>query len=125
MTEITATPTREAQIVYITEWAARYGATLQLAGEVGFGRECTGILKGDTYIDYAGIADIWTPEDAYRKHDCMAVLGRGDDALGQLYRWVRWLDEHSYGVEVVYREVTSQLDLLFRGISLPKLVKLP
>lgn len=125
--------TREAQIVYITEWAARYGATLQIAGQVGFGRECVGVLMGGTYIDTADIkereayvegGDWWEPEDSYHKHDCMAVLGRGDSALAQLYEWVRWLDSHGYGIEEVYRQPTSQIDLAFHGISLPKLVKL-
>ena len=126
MTTDTGTPvTREAQIVYLTEWAARYQCALQLNGEVGFGRDCVGILKGGTYIDYADEAGIWTPEDAYHKHDCLAVLGHGDEPLGQLYEWVKWLDEHGYGVEEVYRQPTSNIDLAFHGISLPKLVRLP
>jgi hypothetical protein len=116
--------TRETRIVYLTEWAARYGCCLQLAGEVGFGRECTGILKGDTYIDYAHEPGIWTPEDAYHKHDCLAVLGRGDGALEQLYQWVKWLDENRWGVEEIYRKPTSDIDLAFHGISLPRLVRL-
>ncbi len=126
MTETETAPvSREAQIVYLTEWAARYRCTLQLNGEVGFGRDCVGILNGDTYVDYGDQVEIWTPEDAYHKHDCLAVLGHGDDRLEQLYRWVKWLDANRYGVEVVYREPSSDIDLLFHGISLPKLVKLP
>ena len=104
--------TREAQIVYLTEWAARYRCSLQLSGEVGFGRDCVGILKDSHYIDTAGIKgetaynfnsepySWWEPEDSYHKHDCLAVLGHGDEALAQLYEWVRWLDGHGYGVEV-------------------------
>lgn len=123
--EDTQKVSREAQIVYLTEWAARYRCTLQLNGEVGIGRECVGILKGDTYIDYADEPGIWTPEDAYHKHDCIAVLGHGADPLEQLYRWVKWLDENRYGVEEIYRQPTSDIDLLFHGVSLPKLVRLP
>lgn len=127
MTETTETAARTGQIVYITEWAARYRCSLQLNGEVGMGRPCVGVLKGDTYIDYADAPEIWTPEDAYHKHDCLAVLDHDDAgaALGQLYQWVKWLDGHGYGVEEVYREPTSNIDLAFHGISLPKLVKLP
>jgi len=125
MTTETGRVTREAQIVYLTEWAGRYRCALQLNGEVGFGRECVGILNGGPYIDYADEAGIWTPEDAYHKHDCVAVLGHGGEALEQLYRWVKWLDGNRYGVEVVYRHPSSDIDLVFHGISLPKLVRLP
>ena len=84
----TETATRAEQIVYITEWASRYGATLQFNGEVGFGRPCVGILKGDHYIDTADVKNVeayqpggdwWQPEDAYHKHDCLAVLSYGDN----------------------------------------------
>ena len=117
--------TRESQIVYITEWASRYRCSLQLNGQVGFGRDCVGVLKGDTYIDYGDHVGIWTPEDAYHKHYCIAVLGHGDDALAQLYEWVKWLDENQWGVEEVYRQPSSNIDLAFHGISTPKLVRLP
>lgn len=129
--------TRADQIVYITEWAARYQCSLQLNGQVGFGRDCTGVLKGSTYIDTqdaknataynheSAAGSWWEPEDSYHKHDCLAVLGHGDEALDQLYRWVKWLDENGWGVEEVYREPSSNIDLAFHGISTPKLVKIP
>jgi hypothetical protein len=134
----TETVTREAQIVYLAEWSARYGCCLQLGGKVGFGRECVGILKGGTYIDTQEAKNAtaynqesepgswWEPEDSYHKHDCLAVLDHGEPeaALGQLYAWVKWLDEHGWGVEEVRRRPTSDIDLLFHGVSLPKLVKL-
>src|ERR1700734_1892070 len=121
------TGTRADQIVYITEWAARSRCSLQLNGEVGFGRDCVGVLNDGTYIDYEDQRGIWTPEDAYHKHDCIAVLDHDnpDDALGQLYAWVKWLDGHGYGVEIVYRQPSSDIDLAFHGISTPKLVRLP
>jgi hypothetical protein len=140
---MTETPTehvtRESQIVYLTEWAARYRCSLQLGGEVGFGRPCVGILRDSTYIDTEDAKNAtaynhesepgswWEPEDSYHKHDCLAVLDHGDPeaALGQLYAWVKWLDEHGWGVEVVYREPSSNIDLALHGISTPKLVKLP
>ena len=83
-----------------------------------------GVLKDSTYLDYEDQRGIWTPEDAYHKHDCVAVLGHGDDALEQLYQWAKWLDENRYGVEDVYRQPASNIDLVFHGISTPKLVKL-
>jgi hypothetical protein len=113
MEETTELASREAQIVYITEWAARYQCSLQLNGQVGFGRDCVGVLKGGTYIDTqdiknettynheSGPGSWWEPEDSYHKHDCLAVLGHGEGALEQLYRWVKWLDEHGYGVKEV------------------------
>ena len=131
----TETATRAEQIVYLTEWASRYGATLQINGQVGFGRPCVGVLKGGHYVDTADVkgreayqpgGDWWEPEDSYHKHDCLAVLNHDDDtaALRQLYEWVKWLDGHGYGIEEVYRKPSSDSDLAFHGISLPKLVKL-
>ena len=129
----TETVSREAQIVYITEWASRYRASLQLNGEVGIGRECVGVLMGHAYIDTTDVkareayqpgGDWWEPENSYHKHDCLAVLGRGDGALAQLYEWVRWLDGRGYGIEEVYRQPSSGVDLALHGVSLPKIVKL-
>ena len=138
MTTDTGKPeTREAQIVYLTEWAARYRCSLQLNGEVGFGRDCVGILKDSHYIDTADIKgetaynfnsepySWWEPEDSYHKHDRLAVLGHGDEPLAQLYEWVKWLDGHGYGVEDTYRQPSSDIDLALHGISLPKIVRLP
>lgn len=122
--------TRTEQIVYLTEWANRYGATLQTSGEVGFGRPCVGIEAGDHYVDTEPSErpgeQWWEPEDSYHKHDCLSVLDHGDNdrALTQLYDWVKWLEAHGYGVEVVYRKPGSQIDLMFHGVSRPRLVKL-
>lgn len=119
-------PTRDEQIVYLTEWAAKNKAVLNINGEVGFGRECVGILVSDQYVD----TDIqyeadawWEPEDSYHKHDCLCVLGRGDGPLRQLYDWVRWLDEHKYKVDTEYRKPTDHVDLIIHGITRPFLVK--
>jgi hypothetical protein len=127
-------PDRSEQIVYITEWAAKNRASLQLNGQVGIGRDCVGVHVGGTYIDTAEAKEQtcyrqdggpwWEPGDSYHKHDCLAVLGHGDAALAQLYEWVRWLDAHGYGVEEACRQPSSNIDLVFHGISLPKLVKL-
>jgi len=89
-------------ILYLTQYATRHGCTVTFAGTCGFGRPCVGILLGGNYLDYSHLYDLdpqpdpwlWTPEDAYHKHDCMAVLGHGPAAVEQLYTWAKWLDEH-------------------------------
>lgn len=83
-------------------------------GECGFGRECVGLTNGGNYVDYNPTCepdydyvegfyderfyDI-TPPDAYHKHNCIAVLGRGDDAIRQLSDWVDKLNEIGVKVE--------------------------
>jgi hypothetical protein len=136
MEEVSELVSREAQIVYLTEWAARYRCSLQLNGQVGFGRDCVGILKDSHYIDTQDAKNAtaynhnsepgswWEPEDSYHKHDSLAVLGHGQDSLDQLYRWVKWLDENQWGVEEIYRQPSSDIDLALHGISLAKLVRL-
>ena len=115
-------------VMYLTEWAARWGATFQPVGEVGFGRECVGILHGTSYIDYSNLWEVapgtefWTPEDAYHKHECLAVLGRGDDAIGQLYAWVKWIDEHGWTVATEGRTPANDIDALFNGLTVTRLI---
>lgn len=112
----------------MTEWAAKWGGALQLNGTVGFGRECVGILLGSAYLDYSHIYDLepqpefWAPEDSYHKHDCVAVLGHGDDSIDQLYEWVKWLDGHGWTVEEVSRQPSHALDAIFNGLSTPRLM---
>jgi hypothetical protein len=84
-------------------------------GECGFGRECVGFSSGDNWIDHnprdrtthEPIADLaceatWAPPgvNAYHKHACLAVLGRGEAAVIQLAEWVRSM-ESAGEVEVV------------------------
>ena len=113
------------KIAYMVEWAAKGGALLEINGEVGFGRPCVGICKGSSYIDYSYDDDIWHPEDAYHKHDCLAVLVRGEreDALEQLYQWVKWLDENGWTIRTESRRPENELDLLFHGVESSKIVK--
>lgn len=133
MSETRVQAARAEQIVYLTDWAARWGASLQLAGEVGFGRDCTGIMKDGHYIDtreakdanaYTEDGEWWQPEDAYHKHDCLAVLGHGDGPLAQLHEWVRWLDGHGWGVGEESRRPSSDIDLFLHGVVLNKLVRM-
>lgn len=118
-------------VQFLTAWAAKHGATVAFAGTCGLGRECVGVLIGGAYLDYSHIYDLldgdrwnlwWQPEDAYHKHDCMAVLGRGPDAVAQLYQWAKFLDEHGWSVAQEYRQPSSYLDGVFHGLSMPKLM---
>lgn len=117
----------------VTEWASRFGCTLSVKGEVGFGRPCVGILNGQSYVDYGYDLGIWTPEDAYHKHDCLAVLVYGDDydkGLEQLIKWVEWLVENNYGITTQARETYNKdgfgrdLELMTGGLTQARLVRL-
>jgi len=104
--------THEAKVQWMAVWAAKNGLQLQLEGECGFGRECVGVTAEGVYPDYEwyddvdhGYArldkngDVWKPNDAYHKHPCVAVLGRGEASEAQLYDWLRWFDAHGFKVE--------------------------
>lgn len=76
---------------WLAEWCSAYGLTLDLEGECGFGRECVGIA-GPTHewVDWDdGAGPGAEAPHAYHKHDCLAVLGRGDDAVRELYAWLK------------------------------------
>lgn len=127
------------KITWMREWAKRNGCTLELAGECGFGRECVGVLRDGSYPDYGpdfesidisddaafdamqkakDDEDVWTPPDAYHKHDCVAVLGRGDEPEAQLYDWLRWFDERDYTVKSEPKKMDPRLGMI--GLMLGK-----
>lgn len=100
--------THEEKIQWMALWASKNGVTLDLNGEVGFGRECVGITKDGSFPDYQWHdeetyeplnGEVWVPQDAYHKHDCVAVLGRGQAAEEQLYDWLKWFDDNGYSVK--------------------------
>lgn len=102
--------THAEKVVWMHDYAKRHEVVLTLEGECGFGRECVGILKNDSYPDYEWYdeetwertdpnGDVWIPKDAYHKHPCVAVLGRGEDAESQLYDWLKWFDDNGFKVE--------------------------
>lgn len=109
----------EDKISFMALWCAKHGVALQLQGECGFGRECVGISTGDKYPDYKWHdeeyeradtnGDVWTPADAYHKHPCVAVLGRGVDAEAQLYEWIKWFDDNGFTVEQGTQKVDPAL----------------
>ncbi len=100
----------DEKIQWMAVWAAKNGLRLELAGECGFGRECVGVLTEHQYPDYEWCngddyeradknGEVWTPKDAYHKHPCVAVLGRGEEAEAQLYDWLRWFDDNGFVAE--------------------------
>jgi len=101
--------THDEKLNWMAIWAAKNGVALELQGECGFGRECVGIIKHDVYPDFERYDEkyndvCWAPPDAYHKHDCVAVLGRGEAAEGQLYDWLKWFDDNGYVVEAKRKE---------------------
>jgi len=122
------------ELDFLMRWATRHGAALVLEGEVGFGRECVGILKYDHYPSWRDFdrdrdwaeSEWVVPEAAppegveneYHKSDVLAVLGRGPAAVHELYLWVKHLDEHGIGISSVPRKFTSIEDRIFHGDEL-------
>lgn len=82
------------KIAWMHKYAADNNVVLTLEGECGFARECVGILLGESYPDYG--EEVWCPIDAYHKHPCVAVLGRGEEAEAQLYEWLQWFETNNY-----------------------------
>jgi len=83
------------KIKWMHKYAAENNVELTLEGECGLGRECVGILLNGSYPDYDDW-DIWLPVDAYHKHPCVAVLGRGEVAENQLFLWLQWFKKNNY-----------------------------
>lgn len=101
--------THDEKITWMALWAVKNNCQLTLNGHVGFGRECVGIIADGNYPDYAWYndeldredknGDVWCPTGAYHKHECVAVLGRGEIAEAQLYEWLRWFDRNNFKIE--------------------------
>jgi len=113
----------------IQEFANRFKLIFEEEGECGFGRECVGLTNGNNYVDYNPVCepnydyvkcfyderlyDI-APEDAYHKHNCLAVLGRGKKAIRQLSDWVDKLNELGAVVEK-YQTGAKGIQILVSG----------
>jgi hypothetical protein len=103
------TSAHDVKVAWLEGWCSAHGLVLELEGEVGFGRECVGVMApdpfGGAYVDFdtydpatfdplpfqEGLIPGAEAPDAYHKHDCLCVLGRGPEAEAQLYAWVRRL----------------------------------
>ena len=122
---------------FIREFAEKHGLTVEFDGEVGFGRPCVGLKDArENYVDYNPYSyagddylalpefeddrfDEIAPEDAYHKHDCVAVLvhnDKYDPAVEQLADWCRKLDE--LGVEVAsYSTGATGVQAMISGVT--------
>lgn len=115
----------------IQEFANQHKLIFEDEGECGFGRECVGLIdKRGSWVDYNPCShpnyepieelnderlDDITPADAYHKHDCVAVLGRGDEAIKQLSEWVDELKK--LNVELVeYKTGADGIQALMSGV---------
>jgi len=113
--------THKEKIAWMANWVVKHKAMLVLEGECGFGRECVGILIDGKYPDYEWYEDwdrmdnngeVWMPKDAYHKHPCVAVLGRGEEAESQLYDWLKWFDDNGFVIEAGWVELSPSIDFL-------------
>jgi hypothetical protein len=122
MTTVIDEAIRDARV-----WASEQGCVLELDGEVGFGRPCVGVLYRTGYVDTPGSGGndygegrtefderMLAPEgvDAYHKHDCLAVLGHGDEAIAGLLRWIEKLRRHGAVVAKYPRPVDPNAGLI-------------
>ena len=100
--------TRQDRIEWMAIWAAKQACTLQLEGNVGFGRECVGITRGESYPEYYWYSgsheradpngEVFVPSEAYHKHPCVAVLGHGEEPERQLFEWLKWFAARDFTV---------------------------
>lgn len=97
----------DAKLAALSVWATKNNCQLSLEGEIGFGRPCVGILSQGSYVyydyddpNYPDLFPIGGVENAYHKSECLAVLGSGDKALLELFRWVQHLDANGFEVRV-------------------------
>ena len=101
-------------------------------GECGFGRECVGFNYGGAWVDHNPydhgtydeipeyVCEVAYPPngvDAYHKHDCLAVLGRGDDAIMQLAKWVQHMEEAGEVEIVEYATGATGMQAMLTGVT--------
>ena len=113
----------------IQEFANRFKLIFEDDGEVGFGRKCVGLTNGSNYVDYnptqypnydyveefydERLYDI-VPENAYHKHNCLAVLGNEESSIIQLSEWIDKLKELGAVVEK-YKTGATGIQALISG----------
>lgn len=122
--------TIEEHRINIQEFANKHKIIFDDEGECGFGRECVGLTNGNNWVDYnpTSYPDISyvegffderffdiTPENAYHKHNCIAVLGRGDSAIIELSEWIDKLNEIGVTVEK-YKTGATGIQAMISGL---------
>lgn len=118
-------------IKFLQEFATKHKLVFEDEGEAGFGRECVGLIKGTNWLDYNPMdmdtydvidgmdcqkACDLAPEDAYHKHECFAVLGRGKEAISQLATWVRDLEKEGELEVVQYNTGATGMQAMLTGV---------
>lgn len=113
----------------IQDFADKWNVEYTEEGEIGFGRECVGLLKDDNYIaynptddsTYENISEFYnevlydiTPENAYHKGCYLAVLGRNEDRIIQLSEWIDKLKELDVSI-VKYKTGAVGIQALISG----------
>lgn len=110
----------DKRIDWMKAWCKKEGLILDLEGECGFGRECVGVISADeTYPDYLWYdeeydhridnnGEVWKPKNAYHKHPCVIVLGRGKDSIYQLYHWLKWFEANDFHYECTYIGISEK-----------------
>lgn len=109
------------KIQWMEQWCNRHGLELSLYGSCGLGRDCVGIIDqySQSYPDYHWYDPetyefidnngyVWTPDNAYHKHPCVAVLGHGNESIEQLYEWLQWFDKN--GFDVMRTTMNEEMD---------------
>lgn len=110
------------------DFANKHKVIFNDEGECGFGRECVGFESGERWIDfnpykhpdYTPIEELQCdgvlPPDGvnnYHKHDCLAVLGRGEEAVMQLARWVLSMESKGDVKIITYNTGATGMQAMF------------
>ncbi len=114
----------------IQEFANQHKIIFDDEGDCGFGRECVGLRDGSGWIDF----NPWNretfkpiekysddrfhaiaPKDAYHKHDCIAVLGRGEDVIRQLSDWVDGLRKLNVKLIQIENKFDNMFEYMLKG----------
>lgn len=120
-------------ISWMANWCKREGLTLELEGEVGFFRPCVGVVGDFNFPDYMWYddnfervdrnGDVWTPERAYHKNPCVAVLGTDDESVKQLYEWLKWFDENNFHYAKKTEPFRDGIELILFGRFTHRMVR--
>ena len=115
------------------QFALKHKIIFEDEGECGFCRLCVGFIsQSGNYVNYnphtsnetcAEISclqseDVIPPKDveAYHKHDCMAVLGLGEEAVNQLARWVQKIEKAGNVRIVAYPTGAEGIQAVITGL---------
>lgn len=118
----------------LKDFAEKHDIELIEKGEVGFGRDCVGFLKGKKYIEHnpydmiefepiSQLEDdrLYPPDDvhdAYHKTNCLAVLVHEenyDEALRQLHTWMTYLESLGEVEIVKFNTGATGVQAMFSG----------